>query len=315
VGVTAGALALRTVAFGRLEAAVTRAPSGPGALLWRALRLPSLLWCLLIGIHWVTATLPLPPRLAGRLEVLVPTLLTLSVTLALADVVADAVARFGADRAMALGVTGLARSVARAAVLAVGGLVLLSGLGVAITPLLTALGVGGLAAARALQDTLANLFAGIRLLADRPVRIGDFVRLENGMDGVVTDIGSRSTRLRTPANALVVIPNTKLAQSIVINYALPDPRKWLTLSVVASGAADPDDVEHALVDEAIKASADVPGLLAEPTPVARLASSPGHPTLELTLTCPVASLATEAAARHELRKRPVRRLRREGLQA
>ena len=99
----------------------------------------------------------------------------------------------------------------------IGGLVLLGHLGITITPILTALGIGGLAVALALQDTLSNLFAGFHLLADRPVSVGDVVRLENGMEGVVEDIGWRSTRIRQPGEDLIIVPNAKLAQGILTN--------------------------------------------------------------------------------------------------
>ena len=89
--------------------------------------------------------------------------------------------------------------------------------GIAITPLVIALGIGGLAAALAMQDTLSNLFGGFHLLADQPVQVGDLIRLENGMEGVVEDIGWRSTRIRSLSKDLIVVPNAKLAQSILTN--------------------------------------------------------------------------------------------------
>jgi small-conductance mechanosensitive channel len=88
---------------------------------------------------------------------------------------------------------------------------------------MTALGIGGLAAALALQDTLSNLFGGFHLLADQPVRIGDLIRLENGMEGVVEDIGWRSTRIRSLSKDLIVVPNAKLAQSILTNCSSGTP--------------------------------------------------------------------------------------------
>src|SRR5207249_3231967 len=92
--------------------------------------------------------------------------------------------------------TGQRATEDRLVVLVVGGLVLLSSLGIAVTPILTALGVGGLAVALALQDTLSNLFAGIHLLADKPIRVGDYVRLSaENVEGHVVDVGWRSTRL------------------------------------------------------------------------------------------------------------------------
>src|SRR2546429_328365 len=108
-----------------------------------------------------------------------------------------------------------------------GVLVLLSVLGIHITPILTALGVGGLAVALALQDSLANLFAGMHLLADKPIRVGDYVKIADTTEGYVVDIGWRSTRIRMLQNTVVVVPNKKVAESIITNYDLPGPRPSL----------------------------------------------------------------------------------------
>ena len=95
-----------------------------------------------------------------------------------------------------------------------GGLVLLNSLGVAITPLLTALGVGGLAVALALQDTLSNLFAGVHILTSRKVQPGDFIQLDNGMQGYVQDTNWRNTIIRQLPNNILVVPNATVASSI-----------------------------------------------------------------------------------------------------
>ena len=97
----------------------------------------------------------------------------------------------------------------------------LESLGVPVAPLLTTLGIGSLAVALALQDTLANFFAGLHLLADRPVRPGDYIKLHEGEEGFVETIGWRSSRLRTTKNNIVVVPNQKLSQAILTNFHLP----------------------------------------------------------------------------------------------
>ncbi|MCK7482933.1 MAG: mechanosensitive ion channel [Candidatus Moduliflexus flocculans] len=96
--------------------------------------------------------------------------------------------------------------------------------GISITPLLTALGVGGLAVALALQDTLSNLFAGLNILMTRKIRPGDYVRLETGEEGEVCDITWRNTTIRAPEDNMVVVPNAKLASAIYTNTHLPDER-------------------------------------------------------------------------------------------
>ena len=101
-------------------------------------------------------------------------------------------------------------------------LIILSVIGISVTPILTALGVGGLAVALALQDTLSNLFAGAPILMEKPIRAGDFIRLETGREGYVVDIAWRTTRIWMLTNNLVVIPNSKIAQSTLTNYHLPE---------------------------------------------------------------------------------------------
>src|SRR6266404_164685 len=106
------------------------------------------------------------------------------------------------------------------------------GLFVAITPILTALGVGGLAVALALQDTLSNLFAGLHLLADKPIRVGDYVRLSaESVEGYVVDVGWRSTRIRMLQNNVVVVPNKRVAESVITNYDLGETRMALLIRV------------------------------------------------------------------------------------
>ena len=105
----------------------------------------------------------------------------------------------------------------------VGGLlVLLDYLGISITPMVAGLGLGGLAVALALQPTLSNFFAGTQIVVDRVVRVGDYIELDNGVRGYVTDVGWRSTRIRTPFNNLVIIPNSRLADSVITNYYGPN---------------------------------------------------------------------------------------------
>jgi small-conductance mechanosensitive channel len=314
VGVTAVALALRAVLLKQLGRVAQRRQGESPDLFWRGLRLPSLLWCVVLGLYGGMEAATLPARLASRLELLLQALIIVSVAVTAANLLAAAIAHFGERRTLAVGVTGWAQAVARIVVLTVGGLILLSALGVAITPLLTALGVGGLAVALALQDTLSNLFAGLHLLADKPIRVGDFVKLESGVEGFVEDIGWRSTRIRMLPNNLVVVPNARLAQSTITNYHLPEPRMSLLIPVSVSYASDPDQVEQVLVEEATKAAGEVPGLLSEPAPFVRFIPGFGDFSLDFTLICPVASFVDQYLVQHELRKRILRRFRAEGIE-
>jgi small-conductance mechanosensitive channel len=313
-GLTAVAVGLRGVLLKQLTVRMRRPGADSLALLHRALRLPSLLWSLVLGLYGGTEVATLPPRLTARLELALHLLVVVSVTITAANLLAALVVRFGERRTLAVGVSGLARTAARALVWTVGLLILLDDLGVAITPILTALGVGGLAVALALQDSLSNLFAGIYILADQPIRVGDYVRLDSGIAGFVEDIGWRSTRLRLLSNNLTIVPNAILAKSAITNYCLPAARMSLDVRVDVSYAADPDQVEKVLVEEAMQAAGVVPGLLADPPPVVRFIPGFGESALQFTLSCTVATFADQYLAQHELRKRIIRRFRTEGIE-
>ena len=284
-----------------------------GAVVLDIVRVPSLVWCLVPGIATAIQVAHLPDGAVHALNRTFLAVIIFSVTLTVANVAGVLIVRVGERRSLAVAVTGLAQTSARAAVLVIGGLVLLGALGVQITPLLTALGVGGLALALALQDTLSNLFAGLHLLADRPIRVGDFVKLADGIEGFVVDVGWRSTRVRQLQNSIAIVPNSSVAKATIINYHLPESRVLITIRVNVDYASDPDRVEAALVEEAQRAVGQIPGLLGEPAPNARLIPGFGEAGLEFTLACHVASYVDQFPVQHELRKRILRRFRAEDI--
>ena len=282
-----------------------------------AVRFPSMLWCIVLGLFVAIQTIHpdlMPRRMAVQLNMILEAAVILSVTFTVAAVLSTLVAAAGERRALGVGVTGLARTAVRVVVLVIGGLLLLDAIGVRITPLLTALGVGGLAVALALQDTLSNLFAGVHLLADRPIRVGDYVKIADTIEGYVVDVGWRSTRVRTLSNNVLIVPNKRVAESIIINYDMPERRMSLSVRVSVAYGSDPDRVEKVLVDEAARAAGSVAGLLPEPAPSVQLIPGFGLYGLEFTLSCQVASFVDQYAVQHELRKRVLRRLHAEGIE-
>ena len=122
--------------------------------------------------------------------------------------------------------------------------VVVQNLGYSVSGLLGALGVGGLAMALAAKDTLANLFGGVTILVDRPFKVGDWITLP-GADGVVEEIGLRSTRIRTFAKTLVSIPNSVLANATVENHSLM-PKRRIKLSVGVTYDTTPDQMREAV---------------------------------------------------------------------
>jgi small-conductance mechanosensitive channel len=278
------------------------------------IRLPSMLWCFVLGLFAALAMVEMPPHVKEPLRTTLQAAIILSVTFTVAGVLGSLVAAAGERRALGIGMTGLARTAVRGAIWLMGALVLLDALGVQITPLLTALGVGGLAVALALQDTLSNLFAGVHLLADKPIRVGDYVTIADTIEGYVVDVGWRSTRVRMLQNNVVIVPNKRVAESIIVNYDMPERRMGLLIKVSVGYASDPNRIERILLEEARAAARDVKGLLAEPAPLALLLPGFGAYSLDFTLICQVASFVDQFEVQHELRKRILRRFRAEGIE-
>ena len=182
-------------------------------------------------------------------------------------------------------------------------------LGVPVAPLLTTLGIGSLAVALALQETLANFFAGLHLLADRPVRPGDYIKIHDGEEGFVETIGWRSSRLRTTNNNIVIVPNQKLSQAILTNFHLPVANVAMTVAVTVAVDADAEAVEKLFNDELGRAVAELAELRGA-KPVVRLADVTDagqvwHCILD------VKDVEAQRLAGHEVRKRLLARLRRE----
>ena len=101
-------------------------------------------------------------------------------------------------------------------------LLVLGILGINVNPLIAGLGLGGVAVGLAIQPTLANLFAGTYVMTEGVVSPGDYIEMEGGVAGYVLEVGWRSTRLRTWGNNLVVVPNSRFAETILTNYYEPD---------------------------------------------------------------------------------------------
>lgn len=192
-------------------------------------------------------------------------------------------------------------------------MIVLDNLGVSLTAVWTTLGVGSVAVALALQDTLSNFFAGVYLRLDNPLRLGDYIKLEGGEEGFVVQQGWRSTRIRTLPNNIVIVPNAKLASAIVTNYSLPEPEMSLLVPIGVSYDNDPEVVERILVEEATAGAGKIEGLCREPAPFVRFIPGFGDSSLNFTLICRVSTFVDQYLVQHELRKRIFARFRHEGI--
>lgn len=306
-------LVVRATAFRLLRRWGDRTANRLDDIIIAVIETPSVYWCIAIGLYLGIALSDLPEKYVHYTSRTIHAIVIFSITVAAANLAGKIFRDYVKRSSLPVPTTGLAYGIMYGSIMLIGILVMLSVLGVSIAPLITALGVGGLAVALALQDTLSNLFSGIHILVEKSVRVKDYIRLENGLEGYIEDITWRTTRIRTQANNMVVIPNNKLSQSIVTNYYLPEKRLQAQIQVSVSYEADPDVIEAILYDEARRATTELEIMLPEPAPVVYLAPGLGEASLEYTVAVQIREFSDQSPAQHELRKRILKRFRAEGI--
>lgn len=293
--------------------AVRRTPTLIDDTVIGALRPPLAMTAAIGGAWFALRSLPHAPTLnpyINRSWIILTTLMLMSAGLRVVNgITRDIVAK---SEALA-GASGILQGIGKLVILSLGLLMILQSLGIAVEPLLASLGIGSLAIGLALKDTLSNLFAGIYLFADRPVRVGDFVRLETGQDGVVHAIGWRATRIRTLSNNMVVVPNNKLAEAIVTNFNLPEPEMGFVFNVSVPREADPSRVMRILQEVAANATREIPGLKSDPPPNVQFNPGYGESSLDFSVVLRIASYLDQWQVQSRLRQTLHARLVAEGL--
>jgi small-conductance mechanosensitive channel len=202
------------------------------------------------GVALLDRTLPLSPRSDRAFDVVVAGTLVLALIIFTDSICRKLIERLALRSSAVQGALGLLQGAVRGVIIGLGILVFMDSIGISITPLIASLGVGSLAVALALQDTLANLFAGIYLIAEKPVEGGHFIKLESGEEGHVTRVGWRNTRIRMLNDTMVVVPNSKLAGSVITNFSLPQHQLAVSVEVGVDYSCDLERVEHVTLEVA-----------------------------------------------------------------
>lgn len=311
-GLLAGLL-VRGLVFGRLARAAAATPTKVDDELILVLRGPVVLWCAMGGLYLALEVLALPPGVGRTLQRILVVAAILSISWASARLAGAGVEHAAGRVAGGLPSATLLVLLARLAVLSLGALIILQTLGVSITPLLTALGVGGLAVGLALQDTLANFFAGLHILTSRQVRPGDFVRLSTGEEGYVTDVTWRYTTIRQLPNNLTIVPNAKLASAILTNYYLPEQELAVLVPVGVSYASDLARVEEVTVEVGREVMREVTGGVPQFEPFIRYGAF-GESSIDFTVILRGREVVDQYLIRHEFIKRLHRRYQAEGIE-
>ncbi|WP_306188920.1 mechanosensitive ion channel family protein [Streptomyces sp. MK5] len=264
------------------------------------------------GAAGAAAALPLRTAVQHHVNQALTVLLIAVVTASAARVVGDLVRSLTQSRSGVAGSASIFVNITRALVLAMGFLVVLQTLGVSIAPLLTALGVGGLAVALALQDTLANLFAGVHILASKTVQVGDYIRLSSGEEGYVEDINWRQTTVRQLSNNLVIIPNGRLAGTNMTNFTRPEQQLTILVQAGVDYDSDLEHVERVTTEVVAEVMTGITGAVPDHEPAVRFHTF-GESSIDFTVILGVGEFSDQYRIKHEFIKRLHRRYREEGI--
>ena len=269
-------------------------------------------WSVLVGIYIAAGFWILAPNIANALDKGLYVVAAASLTFLASEVLVKLVRTHGPAIDPSLPTTTLTENLVRIVVVILGLLVILNGLGLTITPMLTALGVGGLAVALALQDTLANLFAGLYLTVAKHIRIGNYIKLSSGEEGYLVDIDWRASRLRQLTDNTVLVPNVKLSQSIITNYDSPEHELTVTIEASVDYVSDLDRVERIATEVARDVMRTVQGGVPGFDPIVRFHTF-GDPGIGFSVILRAQEFVDQYLIKHEFVKRLQKRFLSEGI--
>lgn len=273
----------------------------------------TIFWFVAAGFYGALRYVRLDPGLTDFLQKLLLVLVILSVTLALAKILVGFVNLYSKKVGGGLLATSMFPNITRILVFIIGILIILQSLGISIAPILTALGVGGLAVALALQETLSNLFAGIQMIASKQIKPGDYVKLGSGEEGYVSDITWRFTTIRALPNNMIIVPNAKLASAVVTNYYFPEKEMAVLLQVGVSYNSDLEEVEKVVIEVGKEVMKEVQGGVPEFEPFIRYHTFNDF-SIDFSVILRGREFVDQYSIKHEFIKRLHRRFNAEGIE-
>ncbi len=285
---------------------------------WKGLRLIikvlhriPLIWCGIAGVAIATKFLPIGDDNIKIINNILLVIIIFSAVIVVSRITAGLI-RAQAQRSDLPSVS-IFVNLSKVLIFIIGFLIVLQTLGVSIAPILTALGVGGLAVALALQDTLSNLFAGVYIIATKLVVPGDYVQLDSGQEGYVSDVTWRNTTIRSIENNMVIIPNAKLSSTILTNFNQPIKELSVRVQVGVHYDSDLDLVERVVKEVAAETMHAVPGAIPTAEPLVRFHTF-GDSSINLTAILKARDFISKYPVQHDFVKRLHKRFQQEKIE-
>lgn len=310
-GILVGVL-FEKIALKRLYRMVSSTEWSGDDIVIHALRYVITVWFALAAIYFVVLRRGFDETLTNLFNSILLIILTISIAVVVARVAAGFI-RLYFNQVRGLPSSSLITNIVRITIAVFAALIILSSLGIRITPILGALGVGGLAVALALQETLANLFAGIVIILSKQLRPNDFVQLSSGEQGYVEDISWRNTTIRSLPNNMIIVPNAQLSSSIVTNYYQPAQQMSVLIPVGVSYSSDLDHVEQVTVEVGTEVMTEIAGGIPEEEPFIRY-NNFGDFSIDFTVIMQTTEVVNQYLIKHEFIKRLHKRFGQEGIE-
>ena len=266
----------------------------------------------IVGLYWAIDAVEISPTVTKLLSDLLFTSNVFSITRVLARTVDGVVTMYFERSGRNLPKTTLLNSILVGVIYAMGLLVILQYYGISIAPILTAAGVGGMAVALALQETLANIFAGLHLILSKQLRIGDYIKLSSGEEGRVSDITWRfTTIIPLGASSTIVIPNKTIAGANISNFSLPTQNINVSVPVGVAYDSDLAAVERTSIETAKEVLARVDNN-PNAEPLVRYTDF-GDSSINFNVILPSSMFDNQGIIKHEFIKALTDRYRTEGI--
>ncbi|MGF1523967.1 MAG: mechanosensitive ion channel family protein [Leptolyngbyaceae cyanobacterium] len=291
----------------RLRALAAKLRWGGADVIVNSLKGLILLWFVLGGAFAAVLTLPIDTQLLLTLQKGLLVAAIASGTLIVARLAVGFV-RYFTETKGAGNLTSLFEMLTQIVIFTFGVLIVLQSLGIAITPLLTALGIGGVSLGLAFQSTLTNFLSGLNLATSNKISIGNYIQLDSGEEGYVVDIAWRHTILQDIRDNIVVVPNTRILNNVFKNYGLPSKEALIIIEVGISYTADLDQVEQIALDIANQVMNEVEGGVPDSDPWIRYKEF-GYFAITMTVYLRIREYFDHLVVRHEFIKRLHRRFR------